>query len=118
MVRRISLIAQYCTTNFRFGTLGTFLEKPLDDLVVNPDNEDLVEKHVPSLLFETPGVEVVPDILGTGLYEAAAKKLESGARAFRGGNYRPHIAVNLRGGGGGTFVLKEGSNEIGTLSAQ
>ena len=103
---------------FYASNLGTFLEKPLDDLVINPDNEDLVEKHVPSLLFETSDVEVTPDILGTGLYEAAAKKLESGARAFRGGNYRPHIAVNLRGGRGGTFVLKEGSNEIGTLSAQ
>ena len=103
---------------FYASNLGTFLEKPLDDLVVNPDNEDLVEKHVPSLLFETPDVEVAPDILGSGLSEAAAKKLESGARAVRGGHYRPHIAVNLRGGGGGTFVLREGSNEIGTLSAQ
>ena len=65
-----------------------------------------------------PNAEVTPDILGYGLYEAAAKKLVSGARAVRGGNYRPHIAVNLRGGGSGTFVLKEGANEIGTLSAQ
>ena len=103
---------------FYASNLGTFLEKPLDDLVVNPNNEDLVEKHVPSLLFETPDVVVSPDILGPGLYEAAAKKQESGARAVKSGNYRPHIAVNLRGGGGGTFVLKEGSNEIGTLSAQ
>ena len=103
---------------FYASNLGTFLEKPLDDLVVNPGNEDLVEKHVPSLLFETPDVEVVPDILGPGLCEAAAKKLESGARPVRSGHYRPHIAVNLRGSGGGTFVLKEGSNEIGTLSAQ
>ena len=81
-----------------------FSEKPLDDLVVNPNNEDLVEKHVPSLLFETPDVVVSPDILGPGLYEAAAKKQESGARAVKSGNYRPHIAVNLRGGGGGTFA--------------
>ena len=103
---------------FYASNLGTFLEKPLDDLVVNPNNEDLVEKHVPSLLFETPDVEVAPDILGPGLYEAAANKQKSGARAVKSGNYRPHIAVNLRGGSGGTFVLKEGSNEIGTLSAQ
>ena len=103
---------------FYASNLSTFLEKPLDDLVVNPNNEDLVEKHVPSLLFETPDIEVTPDILGLGLYEAASKKLESGSRAVRGGHYRPHAAVNLRGGGGGIFVLKEGSNEIGTLSAQ
>ena len=103
---------------FYASNLDTFLQKPLDDLVINPNNEDLVEKHVPSLLFETPGAQIGPDILGTGLYEAAAKKLRSGARAFKGGNYRPHITVNLRGRGGGTFVLKDGSSEIGTLSAQ
>lgn len=103
---------------FYASNLGTFLEKPLDDLVVNPNNEDLVEKHVPSLLFETPDLAVVPDILGPGLCEAAAKRLQSGARVVRSGHYRPHIGVNLRGKGGGTFALKEGSNEIGTLSAQ
>lgn len=103
---------------FYASNLSSFLEKPLDDLVVNPDNEDLIENHVPSLLFETPDFELDPDILGSGLYEAAAKKLASGARAVRIGQYRPHISINLRGGSGGTFVLKEGSREIGTLSAQ
>ena len=103
---------------FYASNLGTFLEKPLDDLVVNPDNEDLIERHVPSLLFETPELGSNPDILGPELHKAAAEKLKSGARPVRMGQYRPHIAVNLRGGGGGTFVLRDGSNEIGTLSAQ
>ena len=103
---------------FYASNLNTFLEKPLDDLVVNPNNEDLIEKHVPSLLFETPEIEGGRDILGTGLYEAIAEKWKSGAQPVRGGYYHPHAAVNLRGGGGGSFMLKEGSNEIGTLSAQ
>ena len=103
---------------FYASNLGTFLEKPLDDLVVSPDNEDLIEKHIPSLLFETPGLSGAQEILGSGLHQAATEKLESGARPVRAGNYRPHIAVNLRGGGGGTFLLKEGSSEIGTLSGQ
>ncbi len=103
---------------FYASNLGTFLEKPLDDLVVNPDNEDLVEKHVPSLLFETPCTDLTTEILGPGLAGVAAKKLASGARAVTGGHFRPHAAVNLRGFGGGTYVLKDGSREIGTLSAQ
>ena len=103
---------------FYASNLDTFLEKPLDDLVVNPDNEDLIERHVPSLLYETPELGSNPDILGNALYEAAAQKLKSGARPVRMGQYRPHAAVSLRGSGGGTFVLKDGSNEIGTLSAQ
>ena len=103
---------------FYASNLATFLKKPLDDLVVNPDNEDLIERHVPSLLFETPELGESPGILGDELYKAAEKKLQAGARPVRMGNYRPHISVNLRGGGGGTFLLKDGSNEIGTLSAQ
>ena len=103
---------------FFASNLETFLEKPLDDLVVNPDNEDLIERHVPSLLFETPDLDLSQDILGHGLYKAAANKVKSGAQPVRMGLYRPHITVDLRGGGGGNFVLKDGSSEIGTLSAQ
>ena len=104
---------------FYASNIDAFLRKPLDDLVVNPDNEDLIEKHVPALLFETPqsSLEGARDTLGSGLYEAATRKLKSGARPVKG-RYRPHGSINLRGGGGGSFVLKEGSNEIGTLSAQ
>ena len=103
---------------FYASNLNTFLEKPLDDLVVNPGNEDLIEKHVPSLLFETPDMGGAYGILGEVLHGAAIKKLASGAKPVRSGNWRPHPRLDIRGGGGGNFDLKDGSRTIGTLSGQ
>lgn len=105
---------------FYASNLDAFLQKPLDDLVVNPNNEDLVGKHVPALLYETPDLDDdAQDILGPRLYQAGKEKLESGAMVVRGGRYIPHARINLRGGGGGAFLLKvRGGNEIGSLSAQ
>lgn len=103
---------------FYAENLDGFLEKPLDDLVVNPDNEDLIEKHLPSLLFETPDTVDNHGFLGTAMSEAVEKKLRGGAQPVASGRWRPHFSLNIRGGGSGTFVLKEGKTEIGTLSGQ
>ena len=52
---------------FYAANLDTFLAKPLDDLVVNPENEDLVDKHLPSLLFETPMLTGDAEVLGPAM---------------------------------------------------
>ena len=101
---------------FYASNLEMFLKKPLDDLVVNPANEDLIEKQLPSLLFETPSLEGGDSILGEGLYRAAFEKLESGAKPVQTGRWRPHSTLDIRGGGSGNFTIKEGSKSIGTLS--
>ncbi|MDE0224023.1 MAG: DEAD/DEAH box helicase [Gammaproteobacteria bacterium] len=103
---------------FYAANLGTCLNKPLDDLVINADNEDLVEKHLGSLLFETPNLTGDASILGPAMKRAAREKVESGATPVRAGRWRPHPSLNIRGGGAGMFILKEGNNEIGTLSGQ
>ena len=103
---------------FYAANLGTCLAKPLDDLVVNPENEDLVDKHLPSLLFETPTLTDDAAVLGPAMRSAAQEKLDGGAMPVKTGRWRPHAGVNIRGGGAGMFVLKEGGHEIGTLSGQ
>ena len=103
---------------FYAENLDGFLQKPLDDLVVNPENEDLIEKHLPSLLFETPQVIDDGGFLGSAMSEAVQRKLRRGAQPVVSGRWRPHFSLNIRGGGSGTFILKEGKNEIGTLSGQ
>ena len=102
---------------FYASNLPMFLRKPLDELVVNPGNEELIDRHLPCLLYETGGIEGGRDVLGAGLYDAAAAKIEAGVQAARMGNYSPHFSVDIRGGGGGMYTLKSGNNEIGTLSA-
>ena len=103
---------------FYAANLNTCLEKPLDDLVVNPENDDLVEKHLPSLLFETPALTEYAAALGPAMERAAREKIDGGAMPVKTGKWRPHPGLNIRGGGTGMFVLKEGSREIGTLSGQ
>ena len=103
---------------FYAANLDTCLKKPLDDLVVNPENDDLVEKHLASLLSETPSLTDDAAILGPAMESAARKKIEGGAKPVKTGRWRPHHTLNIRGGGAGMFVLKEGTREIGTLSGQ
>ena len=57
-------------------------------------------------------------ILGPAMEHEARKKIEAGATPVKSGKWRPHHRLNIRGGGAGMFVLKEGSRQIGTLSAQ
>lgn len=103
---------------FYAANLDTCLKKPLDDLVVNPGNEELIEKHLPSLLFETRDPPVREEPLGTAMANAAQSKIRQGAVPVATGRWRPHAGLNIRGGGAGMFILKDGSREIGTLSGQ
>lgn len=101
---------------FYAANLDTCLGKPLDDLVVNPENEDLVEKHLSSLMYETPELSDDAAILGAEMEGVLRRKIEGGTAPVKSGQWRPHHSLNIRGGGAGMFVLKEGNNEIGTLS--
>ena len=101
---------------FYAANLDTCLTKPLDDLVVNPENEDLVEKHLGSLLYETPDLSDDAAALGPAMEVAAREKIEAGVAPVKSGKWRPHHSLNIRGGGAGMFVLKDGSLEIGTMS--
>ena len=103
---------------FYASNLDAFLKKPLDDLVASAANEDLIENHLPALLYETPDFDGDKRVLGDPLYDAVQNKRSTGARPVRSGNYRPHHSIPIRGAGGGQFVLKDGSREIGTLSGQ
>ena len=100
---------------FYASNLRMFLQKPLDELVVNPGNDELVKRHLPCLLYETPDVGEGRAVLGDALYEAASGAIERGARPIPG--HPPHMRVDIRGAGGGVYALKRGAAEIGTLSA-
>ena len=105
---------------FYAANLDICLNKPLDDLVVNPTNDDIVDKHLASLLYET-SAELTEDdasVLGPAMQNAVRDKIENGAVPVRVGNWRPHHSLNIRGGGAGMFILKEGNQEIGSMSGQ
>ena len=99
---------------FFVGNLSAFLNKPFDQLVVDPSNEELIQNHLASLAEETDGDVRHADesVLGDAFYKAAKK---AGGTVPRG--YKPQMKLNLRGGIGQSFQLKRGSEEIGQISA-
>lgn len=102
---------------FYVANLKAFLEKPLDDLVINPSNDELIKRHVPCLLFESnDDIEGGRQVLGNELYEAAEQAIKRGETPVRTGRYSPHASVDIRGGGSGMFDLKYGGQSIGTMS--
>lgn len=99
---------------FFVGNLDAFLKKPLDELVIDPANEELIQKHIPSLIEETGG-ELCPadeDILGGPFYNAATKSQGTPIAGFK-----PQLRLNLRGGVGPSFNLRIGNEKVGQISA-
>ena len=98
---------------FFVGNLDAFLNRPFDELVVDPSNQQIIENHLPSLANETGGkVEPAEEgLLGPALYRAAMKM----GQPIPG--FKPQSAINLRGGFGKSFKLKRGNEEIGQISA-
>lgn len=99
---------------FFVGNLDAFLQKPFDELVVDPGNKELIGKHLPSLMEETGG-KVEPseeEILGSVFYGAAT---DNGGTVPPG--YKPQPRLNLRGGIGQSFALKKNNEELGQVSA-
>ena len=101
---------------FYASNLDIFLKKPLDDLVINPSNEELIKRHVPCLLYETRGGADGRDILGAELRNAVDEAMQGGGGPVHVGNFRPHYRVNIRGGGTGIYKLRTASEEIGAMS--
>ena len=96
---------------FYANNLPTFLNKPLDELVVNHENEALAERHLPSLLHESTEVRNEDFILGETL-----GKLARGAQPVIGPYYVPHIQIPIRGVIGGMYKLMHKDEEIGQMS--
>ena len=99
---------------FFVGNLQAFLNKPFDELVVDPNNETLIKNHLPMLASETNGdlPDAAEDILGSVFYRAARDN-----RGRPAGNFRPHPRLKMRGGSGESYELRIGSEKVGQLSS-
>ncbi len=99
---------------FFANNLTAFLDKPFDELVVDSGNEELIKRHLPSLVEESGG-RVSPseeEILGTPFYNAAARNTGTVPRRSS-----PQHRLNLRGGIGQSFALRRNREEVGQISA-
>lgn len=101
---------------FFVGNLDAFLHKPFDELVVDPNNKELIENnyHLASLVEETKGIFQSSDeeILG-GKFYGAGKDAGKPPK----GKFKPQMQVKMRGAFGKSYKLKRGNEEIGQISA-
>ena len=98
---------------FFVGNLEVFLKKPLDELVIDPSNEELIRRHLPSFAYETDG-ELYSDeahILGSAFYDIAQSNTGTVPIGFI-----PHMNLNIRGNIGQSFKLRRGNRELGQIS--
>ena len=104
---------QHPIDRFFAGNLTAFLHKPLDRLVADPDNEELIKKHLPSLMEENPNGLTSADesvLGGTFLRIAINEQADPG--------YDPQHKLDLRGDIGRVFDLKHKSQSepLGQIS--
>lgn len=104
---------------FMADNLRLFLDKPLDNLAVNYENEELVRKHLPCLLYEkdTMVVSRDRDILGE---ELCVRAMEAQAHFRKVSNpaAAPHVRLPIRAVGGGLYKLMVDGKEIGSISEE
>ena len=99
---------------FFVNNLDAFLNKPFDELVVDPGNEELIERHIPSLMEEAGGIIAPAEepILGKAFFDSACTNQGEVPKG-----YKPQQRLNLRGGVGQSFAIKRGNEELGQISA-
>lgn len=98
---------------FFVGNLKVFLDKPLDELVIDPSNEELIRRHLPSFTYETDGQLSSHEerILGSEFYEIFQTNTGTIPKGFK-----PHQNLNIRGSIGQSFELKRGNEKLGQVS--
>ena len=102
---------------FYAQNLDAFLQKPLDEIAIGVDNEELIERHVPYLLHEV-GWRILDEdhrVIGRTFWELARTKAAN-AKPVEGHCGPNYMRLDIRGTSGGTYVLKYKGRDIGSLS--
>jgi len=103
---------------FYADNIDAFLGKPLDEIAIGIDNEELIDHHIPYLLHETSWTLAENDrrVIGQTFYQRAMQKSSQSKPmiSVRGPNYK-HL--NIRGASGDILSLKCGGKDIGTMSS-
>lgn len=101
---------------FVASNIDTFLNKPLDEILIGIDNEELMEKHLPYLVYENGG-ELrlqLKALLGDVFYDFAHRTM-AGKKPVQ--HRKPcYNRLNLRGGSGANYTLVYKGQELGEIS--
>lgn len=101
---------------FFASNIDAFLNKPLDEILIGVDNEEIMRKHLPYVVHETGGAltDGLREDLGSTFLDFARKET-AGTRPVLG--HKPsYQRLNIRGGEGTTYKLLYKQKEVGTIS--
>jgi DEAD/DEAH box helicase domain-containing protein len=101
---------------FFANNIDAFLNKPLDQILIGVDNEELMARHLPYLVHECGAnfTSQLKEHLGIPFYHLACQMTEGKKPVtHRGPSYR---ALNIRGGSNTTYRLMYNGREIGEIS--
>lgn len=120
---RKAFVLYYAQNNavdqFYADNLDAFLNRPLDEIMVGTDNDELIQRHLPCLMHESG--PLVDDggrheVLGGAFLESYRKASADFRPALR--RVIPHGRCAIRSVGGQTWTLLLGGKEVGTVSGQ
>jgi len=104
---------------FYAANINSFLERPLDEIVVGIDNEELIQRHLPCLLHENGPLKTKMEGQARLLGEAFLSAYKKGSKRYRPiPGPGPHKKVPIRSTGGLLWKLTQNGKEIGTISDQ
>jgi DEAD/DEAH box helicase domain-containing protein len=101
---------------FFASNIDAFLNKPLDEILIGVDNEELMARHVPYLVHEC-GAEFTPELaehLGSSFFDFAHNAMD-GKKPVKshGPSYQ---RLSIRGGSGTSCRLIYKGKEVGDIS--
>ncbi len=102
---------------FFASNIDAFLEKPLDEILIGVDNEELMDKHYPYLIYEMEGQlsDDLREVLGDPFWKFARDKNAGTRPVLRyGPNYNN---LSIRGSSSTVYRLMYKDREIGTISS-
>ena len=102
---------------FHAANLSEFVSRKLDEIVLDPDNEVAIKKHLPCLLYEAEYEHKQKDesILGSPLSEELKINLANGGEGHPG-HKPPYHTITIRGSMGQKYKLMNGRQEVGSIS--
>ena len=102
---------------FYAQNIDAFLEKPLDEIVIGVDNDEVINHHIPYLLHEAEWNLSSKDEadIGPTLFKRAVARISS-SKPIRGDHPPDYQRLSPRGTSGSMYSLRLHGKEIGIMS--
>lgn len=102
---------------FYASNVDAFINKPLDEITIGTDNNEIIERHLPFLLHESKRKidESDASVLGERFCKLAMKSIKD-TKPIVGGQGPYYLSLNVRGNSSSMYKMLYHDKEIGSMS--